>query len=444
MYSFAGPAEVNGKYQKIRDLLQPALIVIFLLVPWIKVNDKPVLLLDFFNRHFVIAGYSFFSHDAPLLFFLVILLILLIFTVTAVFGRLWCGWSCPQTVFLHTLYNKIEKLIMGSYAKRQVLYRSEDSNTKKIKVFFVYAVFIFVSWILAHSFVAYFLGAETVTAYISEGPAQHLQAFIVLMLMTSILFFNFTFFRENLCLYICPYGRFQNALIDRNTLVVFYDKIRGEPRGKLTGNNHEKGDCVSCNRCVTVCPVKIDIRNGFQQECIACGKCIDACNDVMSKIKHQPFLIRYETGNQKKITLKRFRLALYTGLILIFSVALGWSISNRSQIDFVVTRASTVPFGIRLSNGHKILQNQLQIHLKNQTQDVTDVTIELSEQNQKDGLRLLTSVNKLKMNPEQDLKTPAFIEIDESAGINKKYKVEIILNAGKSQIIRTIDFIGVE
>lgn len=444
MHSFAGPAEVNGKYQKIRDLLQPVLIVIFLLVPWIKVNDKPILLLDFFNRNFIIAGHSFYSHDAPLLFFLVILLILLIFIVTAIFGRLWCGWSCPQTVFLHTLYNKIEKLIMGSYAKRQVLYRSEDSNAKKIKVFFLYAVFIFVSWILAHSFVAYFLGAATVTGYISEGPAQHLQAFLVLMLMTSVLFFNFTFFRENLCLYICPYGRFQNALIDRNTLIVFYDKIRGEPRGKLVSHDHEKGDCVSCNRCVTVCPVKIDIRNGLQQECIACGKCIDACNQVMGKIKRQPHLIRYETGNQKPITLKRFRLVLYAGLILIFAVALGWSIASRNQIDFTITRASLAPFGTRISNGQKILQNQLHIHLKNQTENIVDATIDLSEQSKKDGFRLLTSVNQLKMNPEQDLKTPAFVEIDETALFHKRHKVEIVLTSGKLQTLRTINFIGVE
>lgn len=444
MYSFAGPAEVNGKYQKIRDLLQPVLIVIFLLVPWVKINEKPVLLLDFFNRHFVILGHSFFSHDAPLLFFLVILLILLIFIVTAVFGRLWCGWSCPQTVFLHSVYNKIEKLIMGAYSKRRVLYMSENNPAKKIKISFLYAVFILVSWILAHSFAAYFLGSDKVTSYIYEGPAQHLQAFTVLMLITSVLFFNFTFFRENLCLYICPYGRFQNALIDRNTLVVFFDKIRGEPRGKFSGHDLEKGDCVSCNRCVTVCPVKIDIRNGFQQECIACGKCIDACNDVMSKVKRQPFLIRYETGNQKKITLKRFRLVLYAGLILIFSVALGLSIANRTQIDLMVTRASLSPFGVRMNKGQKIIQNQLQIHLKNQTENSTEVTIDLSEQNKKDGLRLITSVHQFRMSPEQDLKAPAFVEIDELALLNKKQKIEIVLSTGQTQIFRTIDFIGVE
>lgn len=444
MYSFAGPAEVKGKYEKIRDLLQPVLIAIFLLAPWIKINDKPLLLLDFFNRHFVFLGHSFFSHDAPLLFFLVILLILVIFLITAIFGRLWCGWSCPQTVFLHSVYNKIEKLIMGSYAKRRVLYRSGDSFSKVLKVIILYGVFILTSWILAHSLVAYFLGADVVTSYINEGPGSHLQAFIVLMVMTGVLFFNFTFFRENLCLYICPYGRFQNALIDRNTLVIFYDRIRGEPRGKLAPNLQESGDCVDCNRCVNVCPVKIDIRNGFQQECIACGKCIDACNEVMHKIKRQPFLIRYETGNQKKISLKRFRLALYAGLVIIFLGALVWSIANRSSIDFTISRSNSTPFSVRQENGKKIIQNQLQIHLKNQMASFTDVSVELSEQSIQDGFRLLTSLKQLQMSAEQDLKAPAFIEINESDIKFKKYKVEIQVNTVNGKILRSIDFIGVE
>ncbi|MEK6627314.1 MAG: cytochrome c oxidase accessory protein CcoG [Bdellovibrionota bacterium] len=444
MYSFAGPAEVSGKYQKIRNFIQPALIIIFLVLPWLKMNEQPVLLLDFFNRHFVFFGRSFFSHDAPLLFFLVILLVLSIFTLTAIFGRLWCGWSCPQTVFLHALYNKVEKFIMGTYAKRKVFYKEEVNLLKTFKIILLYTVFFSISWVLAHSFVAYFLGAETVTKYIFEGPTDHLKPFAVLMIMTAVLFLNFTYMREKFCYLICPYGRFQNALIDRNTLIVLYDKLRGEPRGKTSIQNIDKGDCVDCSRCVTVCPVNIDIRNGFQQECIACGKCIDACNAVMKKLNNQPYLIRFETGDQKKITLKRFRLVLYAGLILIFSSALVWTIVNRGNIDLTITRASGAPFSARLNEGHKIFQNQFLIHMKNQTAKSIDVNIELSEQNIKDGYVLLSAINKMQLNPEQDLKTPVFIEIEKSKFSSSQHTLEIILQSSESIVQRKIDFIGLE
>lgn len=445
MYSFAGPADVKGSYEKIRNRLQPILIVIFLVTPWLKIDGKPVLLMDFFNRHFVILGRSFFSHDAPLLFFLVIILVLSIFTITAVFGRLWCGWSCPQTVFLHTVFNRIEKWIMGSYTQRTLFYKSVGGTSKSIKILFLYFVFLLVCWVLAHSFVAYFLGANVVVRYLSDGPALHMRAFTVLMVMTGVLFANFTFFREKLCYYICPYGRFQNALIDTNTLVVFYNSLRGEPRGKRAATTvSEGGDCVSCNRCVAVCPVKIDIRQGFQQECIACAKCIDACNEVMHKVKSQPYLIRYETGDRQKITLKRFRLVLYSGLLFIFVAALIWNINLRSEIDFAISRSAAQPFTVRQEVDQKVIQNQLQLHLKNQTQKVLNVSVELSKENQDQGFKLLSAVSHLTLQPEQDLKTPAFIEINEKSMTEAAKSLKLILETDGIKTVRQIEFVGVQ
>ena len=446
MSSFAGPAEVKGKYQTIRDWLQPFLIVIFLATPWLKIGQQPVLLFDFINRHFVVFGVSFFSHDAPLLFFLVILLILAIFTVTAVFGRQWCGWSCPQTVFLHAVFNKVENWIMGTYSKRTLFYRGVGGSSKNVKVVFLYAVFLIICWLMAHSFVAYFVGPEVVTHYLSDGPSRHLQAFTVLMLMTATLFFNFTFFREKLCRSVCPYGRFQNTLIDTNTVVVFYNALRGEPREKnrRASGEPDRGDCVDCNRCVSVCPVKIDIRQGFQQECISCAKCIDACNEVMKKTNRQPFLIRYATGDGQKITLKRFRLVLYAGLMLIFTVALIWSLNIRSEIDFGLSRSTRQPFSVRVDQNVKIFQNRFQLHLKNQTQQVLNVSIHLSDENIKSGFRLLSAASQLTLEPEQDLKTPAFIEIDEAALSKGDQTVQLILKHNNSTTSRSISFIGVE
>lgn len=444
MYSFSGPAEVRGFYQKIRDILHPVLILIFMAAPWILINQQPMILFDIPNRHFLFFGETFYSHDAPLLFFVLILVILVIFIVTALFGRLWCGWSCPQTVFIHSVFNKIERLVLGSYTKRYSLFNSEDSFYKKIKISVVYLVFLVICWILSHSFGAYFLGADIVTKYIFEGPRAHLDAFTVLSIMTGVLFFNFTFFREKFCFFICPYGRFQNSLIDRNSLTVFYDSQRGEPRGKISVQGIAKGDCVDCNRCVRVCPTKIDIRNGYQSECISCGICVDACNEVMMRTGRHRHLIRYETGNQKKITLKRFRLVLYAILFAVFFGGLVQMLSNRSPVDFNVARAHQNPFTVRSENNNQIIQNQVQLHLKNQTEAPLVAHVSISEKNINNGFRLSTPAAELKLEPGQDAKIPAFIEINKNNYLRSDNNIEIILRTENSQLIRAIKFIRVE
>lgn len=444
MYSFSGPAEVRGFYQKIRTVLQTILIVIFVSAPWIYINGKPMILLDIFSRHFVFFGFTFFSHDAPLLFFLLILLILAIFIVTALFGRLWCGWSCPQTVFINALFNRVEKIILGNYSQRHLFFKSEDSLFKKIRICAVYLVFLIFCWILAHSFAAYFVGSEIVTRYIFEGPRAHLQPFLILVILTGTLFFNFVFFREKLCFLICPYGKFQNALIDSNSLVVFYDLVRGEPRGKLSIKSIEKGDCVACNRCISVCPTKIDIREGFQFECIACGKCIDACNEVMHKLKRQPSLIRYETGDQKKIDFKRFRLALYGLLLVVFSVGFVWILGHRNPVEFAVTRAHANPFSVRYQDAGRFFTNQIVLHLINQTDDPVRITLKLSPKNSADGYSLSTPAAELELQPQQDIKIPGFVEIAENRYSSQNDQINLVLENSKNSLSKSIQFVRIQ
>jgi cytochrome c oxidase accessory protein FixG len=451
MYSIAGPAEVKGRYQKVRDLLHPVLLVIFIFMPWIRFHGEPFILLDFWNRHFIIFGSVFYAHETPLLFFVVILLVLTIFMVTALFGRLWCGWACPQTVFLNSVYNRVERWILGPYNKRILFYKSEDSFLKKFKILVVYFIFFLISWGLAHSFAAYFLGAASIKNFIQEGPSAHITTFFVCTGITGALFLNFTFFREKLCLYICPYGRFQNALIDRNSLVVAYDPIRGEPRGKISGKlalvNADKGDCVDCRRCVNVCPIKIDIRNGFQFDCISCGQCVDACNDVMKKIGRPQHLIRYETGNQKPITLKLLHLALYGLLIFLFSIGFLWSLYLRTSIDLSISRSHLNPFSVRISSQNdseqKILQNQIILHIKNQTQKQLQFKLSLSPENEKQGFKMLSPALEVLLDPGQDLKTTAFIEIDENKFLNQN-EIIILGSSGQDDLKRTIKFIRPE
>jgi cytochrome c oxidase accessory protein FixG len=444
MSTVTGPAEVKGSYQKIRDLLQPVLIIIFLAAPWIHFRGEPLILLDFLHRHFVFFGSTFYSHETPLLFFFVILLILAIFTVTALFGRLWCGWTCPHTVFLGAVFNRIERWILGTYSQRMLFYKGEDSVLKKFKILFLYFVFLAVCWIMSHSFVAYFVGASTITQYIVEGPSSNMTAFSICIALSLVLFFHFTFFREKLCMYICPYGRFQNALIDGNSLVVNYDNVRGEPRGKINLKNNDKGDCVDCNRCVNVCPAKIDIRNGFQFECISCGQCVDACNAVMKKINKPEGLIRYETGDQKPIAFTRFRVILYTGLMVLFAIGLGWSLAMRSGLDFNLSRSHERPFGSRVDGISKILQNQIFLHVKNQTQKPVNVTLSLGGVNLAQGFQLLTPAAHLQLEAGQDLKTTAFIEIEDSKFNGNQNEVNIILQSDNETIQRNLKFIRQE
>lgn len=441
MFPFSGPAEVRGTLQSVRNLLHPILVAIFLLFPWLKIGGLPIILFDIFNRRFIFFGHTFFSHDAPLLFFVLILTIFSIFAVTAIFGRLWCGWTCPQTVFLHSVYNRIEQWILGPYSKRVAFFKSDESLGKKLKVLLIYVIFFIISWIISHSFVAYFLGSEVVTRYIFDGPGEHTQAFTVLLIMTVLLFLNFTFFRERLCFFVCPYGRFQNALIDKNSLTVFYDTVRGEPRGKTTSKNPEVGDCVDCQKCVRACPTKIDIRNGFQMECIACGACVDACNDVMTRLNRPKGLIRYETGDQLPITLKRFRLGLYGILIAVFMVGFIWVLANRNPIDFTVTRATSAPFSQRMDGDKKIIQNQLQFHIKNQTDAPIEIYLQLAEDNQKAGYKLISPALNIKLEVFQDIKVPAFIEISEDQFLADRSNIDIRLVKGETVLSRQIKFI---
>lgn len=452
MYAFSGPAEVRGKLETWRNRLQIVLLAIFIFLPWIQLNGKPFLLLNVFERHFIIFGFSFYSHDAPLLFFVLITLILLIFVVTALYGRLWCGWVCPQTVFLHAVFNKIEKFILGSYSKRYLFFVQLGSWGKTLKLVVLYLVFFLVSSLLAHSFVAYFLGAQTVTAYMLEGPWLHIKAFTVVSIMSFVLFFNFTFFREKFCFLVCPYGRFQNALIDNNSLTVFYDKIRGEPRSKTSvKQKNDSGDCVDCLRCVRVCPTGIDIRNGLQIECIACGKCIDACNEVMSKINKQSQLIRYETGNQKKIVLHRFRLYLYSILLVVFVSAFVYLLSQRSLIDVSISRAHANPFSSRVFvGGQKIRTNQIQIHFKNNSDSRVAVEVKLVDSLNQMNLSLTTPAANVQIEPLQDIILPAFVERVSDSTTHQKFELEFFYKNLDSQqsklqsLKRSFDFIGGE
>ena len=253
----------------------------------VKINGKPLMLFDITRREFTFFGATFLPTDTFLLMLLLFSIFVGIFLVTAIWGRVWCGWGCPQTVYMEFVYRPLEVLIEGGRSRQIKTDKTGVSGRRMIKHF----VFFIVSAFLANTFLAYFVGWDRLLGWMTSSPSQHPIAFGVMIGTTVLMFGDFGWFREQTCIVACPYGRFQSVLLDRQSLIVGYDEQRGEPRGK--GKRKEgdgRGDCVDCSLCVTTCPTGIDIRNGLQMECIGCANCIDACDDMTKPAR--PFSLR--------------------------------------------------------------------------------------------------------------------------------------------------------
>ncbi|MCA9606186.1 MAG: cytochrome c oxidase accessory protein CcoG, partial [Myxococcales bacterium] len=277
--NFVHPADVKGRFVYARYVVFAILIGIWAALPWIPINGHPALFLDVQHRQFFLFGNTFNAQDAWLLFFIFSGVGLSIILVTAVVGRVWCGWACPQTVFLEGMFRRIERLVEGP---RNVRIRRNDGPWSFDKIWrkvVKHALFVLSALFVSHVLLSFFVSMPSLLEMVQRSPAEHPTAFAWMLAVSFVLYGNFAWFREQFCMIICPYGRLQSVLTDRDSLVVGYDEGRGEPRGKAKDPN--TGDCVDCKRCVHVCPTGIDIRNGLQLDCIGCTACIDACDEVM-------------------------------------------------------------------------------------------------------------------------------------------------------------------
>lgn len=287
------PKLAKGAWWSRRRIVAYLLMAVFVLVPHLKVGGQPLLRLDIVRREFTFFGQTFFPTDTLLLAMILLGVFLLIVFVTAVTGRAWCGWACPQTVYMEFLFRPIDRLFEGTSGKGGKAKRKLSLPLEMARL----CVYILLSMFLAHTFLAYFVGPEQLSTWIFQStPLQHPVAFAVMAVTTVAMTYDFYFFREQTCLIACPYGRFQSVMLDRHSLIVAYDYNRGEPREKgkrQTGDG--KGDCVDCNQCVVVCPTGIDIRKGLQMECVNCTQCIDACDEVMNRVGLPTGLIRFSS-----------------------------------------------------------------------------------------------------------------------------------------------------
>ncbi len=366
---FIIPASVTGFFRKRRSLFYSFLLFLFLVLPWTTFNGKQTILLDIANRRFIFFDTLFFSHDGPLIFFILALAAFGIIFLTSVLGRVWCGWACPQTVFIDFIYRRIEEWTEGGYIQRRKLHTTPLTLNKFLRKTAKWILFFLVSSHIAHSFTAYFVGAKNLINITLQNPHENWGLFLWVQIFTLILLLDFGWFREQFCLIMCPYGRFQSALMDENSLAVLYDKKRGEPRKAKGVSKEDQGDCINCLRCVNVCPTGIDIRNGLQMECIACTACIDACDEIMEKVNKPKGLIRYSSEaemNGDKRTVFTLRNGVYTFLLFLLASGIALSLWSRQNLDVKIIRAIQDPYQFA-DQSQSLIINHFRMHVTNQT-----------------------------------------------------------------------------
>lgn len=339
-----------GRFYRARTAVSLVLLAFLFAAPFVRVNGLPLVLLDVIERRFALFGLMFWPQD----FYLVVLIALAVLVTlalsTAAVGRVWCGWLCPQTVFMEMVFRRIEFLIEGSASRQMRRDRGPWNADRLWRKTVKHAVFFGLSFVIANVFLAYVIGSEALFAIVTAPPGEHLAGLVTITLFSLVFYAVFARFREQACVLACPYGRVMSSLIDSHTITVTYDTTRGEPRGRLTRAEPEgpaRGDCVDCYQCVTVCPTGIDIRNGVQLECVNCTACADACDDVMRRLQREPGLIRLTShdavrGGSRRWLLPRVKAYAVVWTLLVLGV--GTLVAARPDVDVLILRQAGTLF----------------------------------------------------------------------------------------------------
>lgn len=374
------PRKPKGKYTNYRNIVSYLLLVIYFAIPFIKINGNPLLLFNVIDREFFIFGQPFYPQDFFILTLGAIASLIFIIVFTIAFGRIFCGWICPQTIFLEMIFRKIEYAIDGDRNKQMKLANQEWNSEKIMKRSLKWSIYILISLIITHFMFMYIVGYEEVINIISQGPFENLTNFVVMILFTAAFYFVFAWFREQVCTLVCPYGRLQGVLIDKDTINVFYDFKRGENRSKWRKGEDRtaagKGDCIDCNQCVVVCPTGIDIRDGQQLECVNCTACIDACDEVMEKVGLPKGLIRYASENEiENRTGFKFtgRMKGFSLILVLLVGLLGFLLYNRGDMEAKFIKPAGSTFFVRDGK----ISNTYNYTFLNKTNDKKTVTIKV-------------------------------------------------------------------
>lgn len=442
------PKVAAGRFLTARRWVGFALIAIFVTIPFIEFNGKPLVLMNVVKREFTFIGYTFLPRDTFLLALLAVSVGLSIFAFTALLGRVWCGWGCPQTVYMEHVFRPVERFFLG----RRGVGGKPKEGLSAWRYVGMYATFLVLSIILAHVFLSYFVGVEELKIWVTRSPINHPWSFFVIFMVTGAMMFDFCYFREQTCLIACPYGRFQSVLLDKNSLTIRYDRTRGEPRGKgakkvslpvvegTSGAARTNGDCVDCTMCVQVCPTGIDIRDGVQIECIGCAQCIDACNTVMDRIGKPQGLIRYSSlaaMQGEKTRIIRPRLVLYAVVITALLTFLGIQIATKSPVDVLMVRNQGLPF-VMSTDG--LAENTAKVQITNRTEKAVEYRIVLVGETQ---VKLLEEGETLTLEPRGVTQKPVHFLADPSVFVAGKHTVRVrVEGSDGAKVERTMQLFG--
>jgi len=442
------PKKPNGRFYKYRKYVSYILLVFFLLSPFIKIDGNQFLLFNVLERKFNIFGFPFWPQDFYLFVLSMIIGVVFLALFTVAFGRVFCGWICPQTIFMEMVFRRIEYAIEGDRGK-QIRLAKMPWNAEKIrKRTLKWIVFFIISFIIANVFLAYFIGSDRLILYIFEGPLNHLSTFIGLLIFTAVFYFVFAWFREQVCIIACPYGRLQGVLLDTKSIVVAYDHKRGEGeagRKKFRKNEDRQalghGDCIDCFQCVHVCPTGIDIRNGTQLECVNCTACIDECDNIMESINLPKGLIRY-ASEENIVHKKPFELtARMKGYIAVLTILTGLLIGMlflRSDVEAVVLRLPGQLYELKEDN---IVSNVFTFKLINKTTKEYD-NIQLKLLTHSGEIRFVTK-HGVVVPPQGLVEGTLFIELHSSSLDGHKNKVEIgVYSNGELIETTSTNFLG--
>ncbi|MFV0238415.1 MAG: cytochrome c oxidase accessory protein CcoG [Flavobacteriales bacterium] len=409
------PKKPRGKYTRYRNYVSYVLLFILFISPFLHLLipslENQFFMLNVLDRKFSLFGFMFFTQDFFLFAIGMVTSLVFIILFTVVYGRIFCGWICPQTIFMEMVFRKIEYAIEGDRNRQMKLDRQEWGVKKAWKRSLKWSVFALISFLIANIFLMYVIGTERVLRYIIEGPLEHIELFFGLLIFTGIFYFVFAWFREQACTMVCPYGRLQSVLIDPDTIVVAYDYKRGEGsqgrakfRKKVDRRKEGIGDCIDCDQCVVVCPTGIDIRNGTQLECINCTACMDACDEVMNKVGFKTGLIRYTSEFSIEHQIKprfTFRSKAYTVLLILLTGLLTSLLFMRSDYDVKIfhQRGNTKSYETK----GKFILNTYEFIITNKTSDSAELKFKLIEP--RGHINIMNNENEvLKLIPQETLK----------------------------------------
>lgn len=419
------PKPSPGPWWRRRRVVAYVLMVLFIALPHLRMGGKPAILLDVPRRQFTILGTTFLPTDTLLLMLLLASIVIAIFLFSALFGRVWCGWGCPQTVYLEFLYRPIERWLEGGRSGSLKLDRANAHFHPRRLL--KYAIYLAISLVLAHTFLAYFVGTEALAAWVRLSPREHPVPFLVMAVTTALVFTDFTWFREQTCLIACPYGRWQAVLLDRQSLVVAYDYGRGEPRAKGRVQAAGTGDCIDCGACVTTCPTGIDIRNGLQMECVHCTQCMDACDAIMDQVGRPRGLIRYATQDALAGAPRRLlrpRVVLYPIALTAFVGAFAWALGARPDADVTLLRGAGEPFRLE-ADGRVANQVRIRVANRSRAEHAYAITILGAEAGQ-----VIAPENPLRVAAGELRSTSAFVLLPRDAFTGGRREVTVRITAG--------------